>query len=139
MWYYYVLCMVVWIAYSLFEGYREAYYYNNTYTSEVSEKRNMHPSFDAQRLLVMGLFISGNFCADGVMVLLSMSLVFSFFHDGMYYATRNNINSNMYIRRWMSNSSQSNASFEITFTGRLILLFLGFLVLSYTIFNLWGI
>lgn len=94
------LFLVIWILYSCFEGVREAYYWN----LYPQYKFNIHTIFFIQRLFVLLLVSSLN-----PVYLISGSLIFSFFHNGSYYTTRNFLNSNNYPKKWFDQSNQSTS------------------------------
>jgi hypothetical protein len=139
--------MFLWIAYSIFEGWREAHYWfhrtNSPYFEQV-KNIDQHNLFVAQRgipLLLMGyiaMMLSGSFIITGL-VLLGNALLFSFFHNGMMYTVRNWIskkitpNHIVYPKRWLAQSSSSQA--KLTFlmgpTSRTIQAVIG--IISYIV------
>lgn len=65
--------------------------------------------------------------------LLSLLLMFPYFHDGQYYCTRNDLNSTIYPKRWRDSSTTSQAIFEFNYTKRVILSITSILILLTTL------
>jgi hypothetical protein len=103
------------------EGKREAYYYHSASKTGDSDKYNLHAIFQLQRALVLFLsvIICGNiFLSAGIGF--AMICSFSYFHNGSYYCTRNNLNKDIYKLRWKDDSTTSHSAFEIQYGERLI-------------------
>jgi len=68
-----------------------------------------------QLTIIAGLFIAGAFI-----------LSFAFFHDGMYYEQRYQIDNRVYRKRWWSNPSLTTTSkIKFTSTTRIVLALIG--------------
>jgi len=108
-----ILANIVWILYALIEGFREGYYWFFKSTSKRADEFEIHPIFAAQRGIVLLLICSVllflvspiNACLN----LLSNALIFSFFHNGIYYITRNKLDSKVYPLGWKAESTTSTA------------------------------
>jgi hypothetical protein len=111
------------------EGIREAfYYYAVILAKNIPITKNLHPLYALQRGLFIGLIIF--MCPDPsimntVVMLLVLSFVFPFFHDGMYYYTRNRLDARTYPKKWWDHSLTSNAIIEINTNGRVLMVLIG--------------
>ena len=114
--------LLLWIAYSCLEGVREGYYWN----LYPSYKINIHTIFFIQRSFVL-LIIS----LLNPVSIIALSLIFSFFHNGSYYLTRNKLNSKVYPKKWFDQSKNSTSWMTKFNTpiSRSIQLFIGLLIL----------
>lgn len=90
-----------------------------------------------QRGLVMVLlscltWYSYGFCMT-IVNFISMGMVFSFFHNGGYYLTRNKIDKNTYPLGWKDQSTTSTAKLTkfMTFRNRSILMVIGYAILTF--------
>ena len=95
---------ILWILYSMLEGFREGFYW---YFKGISKSKNdfeIHPVFASQRgiiLILIGVMLSFTIGWFSILNTVGMALVFSFFHNGSYYVTRNRIDSKVYPLKWM--------------------------------------
>lgn len=132
-----ILVTILWIVYSILEGYREAFYF--FFETEDLQKKvtDLHPYFACQRIIVGGL---SAFIAVGLsnvlftlICLVSLGLMFTFLHDGMYYAQRNNLNKETYPKRWFDYSTTSTAKLDkfLNPTNRIIMFIVGIGGLAY--------
>ena len=103
-----LLTNIVWIVYSLTEGIREGFYWHYENSCKRVCDFNVNPIFNLQRTLI--LLITSIVMVDkiGWYSLLSsicMILIFSFFHNGTYYHTRNKLsNGDLYPKGWCDES-----------------------------------
>lgn len=98
---------IIWIGYSLTEGIMEGFYWNYENKSKRVCEFNVNRIFNLQRLLVF--LITGGFLVHtlgyySLFCLISMFLIFPFFHNGTYYYTRNKLDNNLYKKRWVDES-----------------------------------
>ena len=98
---------LIWIVYSLTEGMREGFYWHYENSCKKVCDFDINPIFHLQRVLV--LLISSVVMVDtlGWYSLLSsicMILIFSFFHNGTYYHTRNKLGGKLYPKGWCDES-----------------------------------
>jgi hypothetical protein len=127
-----LIAFFVWIAYAIIEGFREGYYWHYKNRGDDGNKYEIHPIFSAQRGLVLGLigllaFLSLN-KLTGILIgmallksglfVLSLMLMFSFIHNGMYYTTRNILNKKIYNLKWKDHSTTSTAKMTKLFNFR---------------------
>lgn len=117
-----ILANIVWIIYALIEGFREGFYWHFKSTSKQVYEFEIHPIFAAQRgivlLLILGCLLFMVSPANAYLNLLSNALIFSFFHNGTYYLTRNKLDPKVYPTGWMSQSTTSTAKLTKVFTYR---------------------
>lgn len=126
---YQVLILLLSISYFLLEGKREAMYYhfkNQITGTDLKE----HTLFTLQRSLflisLLIVFLSQlTPIINSLLFIFSLSLIFPYFHDGMYYLTRNKLNTFIYKKRWKDNSTTSTAKFEIKYQLRLFMFLIG--------------
>lgn len=102
-----IIMNLIWIGYSLTEGIREGFYWHYENISRKVCDFDINPVFNLQRALV--LLISGGFMVQilgwySLFSLLSMILMFSFFHNGTYYYTRNKLSGKTYEKGWKDES-----------------------------------
>ena len=102
-----IIMNLIWIGYSLTEGIREGFYWHYENISKKVCDFDVNPVFNLQRALV--LLISGGFMVQilgwySLLSLLSMVLMFSFFHNGTYYYTRNKLSGKIYEKGWKDES-----------------------------------
>ena len=123
-----IVITILWIAYSLLEGFREAHYYDTH-----PNHKNIHWVYFIQR----GVVLAGAFGSltipyiESGLVCFSLVLIFSFFHNGAYYQTRHYLNKSVYPKGFFSNSDTSQAVFEFSFWWRTSMAIFGFLLLFY--------
>jgi len=102
-----LLTNILWITYSLTEGVREGFYWHYENKSKRVCEFNVNRIFNLQRLLVLllsGGFLTYTLGTHSLLCILGMILMFSFFHNGTYYYTRNKLNSSLYPKKWTDES-----------------------------------
>lgn len=127
---------ILWVAYALLEGNREGYFYG--YSISYAPKKNLHGLFTLQRSIVLifigtCLFLSHYYLLRDLSILFGLSLIFPFFHDGIYYITRHKINPLIYPEGWLSESTTSTAKIELDLKSRIIFLVVGLGILTINI------
>jgi hypothetical protein len=97
----------LWIIYCIFEGAREAFYWNTYPTYDF----NIHWMFFVTRAIFLAV-------ASDLLwqIIVSFALMFSFIHNGAYYTTRNILNRDLYKKKWFDQSTTSTA-FLTKFNG----------------------
>jgi hypothetical protein len=121
---------IIWILYSLTEGVREGFYWHYENKSKRVCDFNINPIFHLQRSLV--LLLTGGLLVHtlgwfSLLSLVCMIMMFSFFHNGTYYYTRNKLQPGTYPKGW-SDESKSFPPFHTslyTYKKRTISLILG--------------
>lgn len=115
---------IVWMVFAGFSAYSEAFYHDCLYKNKYDHP-NLHPTYTFIRVmmaLALVVFTASylywmNACLFGVFCFCS----FSFIHNGVLYATRNNITPEIYKKRWWANKERgdsknsSNLEIEVGF------------------------
>lgn len=112
-----LILLALFLAYSAFEGWREGIYWHVKIGSRFHDwfpKTEEHIIFSIQRaiVLLMGgilLFFTGMSWWLTLLSVLGCALVFSFMHNGAMYMTRNKLDSTVYHKGWMDQSTSSVA------------------------------
>lgn len=136
-----LVVFVGWIVFSLFEGREEAHTIDFRDFSDKNYKKNLHPLWVGQRLVVGIVFCALLFIIVKVwyivlLVGIGMIWSFPFFHEGSYYSYINKLNGS-YPRKWKTNQNNSNAKFSIqSYRIRLVFMLvgLGVFILSIVLF-----
>lgn len=129
----YISIYICWIAYSCLEGFREALYYDLA-VKEGNGVRELHKIYTIQRSMVIIPIVALSFRIDGFYSLFyfaALVLSFSYFHDGTYYVTRNDLDHTVYPKRWMDESTTSTAKIELSYEQRFSLFVLGIICLIF--------
>ncbi len=132
-----IITNLIWVVYSILEGLREGFYWHFKGGSKPSiTNKNcnfeIHPIFALQRgivLLVIGGLLYYTIGLYSIVSVLSMMSIFSFFHNGTYYSTRNKLDSTIYPLKWRDQSTTSTAKMTkiMTYKNRTIFMILGVL------------
>jgi hypothetical protein len=105
---------LLWILFAVYEGKREAFYFSfkmkSSLTQQKSYKMDEHGMFTIQRLFVASIACIAcyNNWVNCIFILLSFMACFPFFHDGMYYVTRQKLDG-IYKKGWFDQSTTSTA------------------------------
>lgn len=120
------------ILWSLFEGIREAFYYDSKMRDVNASIKNEHWMFAMQRLIVFGAFSYHDEPVIQLIMMASFMLVFPFFHDGMYHQMRNWIDINKYPDGWTTDPDPdaSNAVLDFPFWMRVLMLLCGVILFT---------
>lgn len=95
---------ILWCCYGMLEGWREAIFFHRVEVDKTAGKL-LHSWWTVQRALVLGIIVITNF----QWWVISLPLVFIWFHDGQYYTTRNKYNKQIYNKKWFAQSTTSTA------------------------------
>lgn len=125
-----IILTICWIISALVEGKRDANFYHNKMTSTNPDKQNIHWLFTVERFIIWALIIKiyslhESILSTGIFSL-SLVLIFSFFHNGMYYKIRHKLDNNVYSKGWWSSSTTSEAFIELDLRARIFLVVVGF-------------
>ncbi len=107
---YYYLALV-WIMFSLLEGFTEAWHWHYKIQAQDEKKTDAHMYFTLRRLCIWILLFGIDFRL-GMFALFS----FPFLHDGAYYYHRNELTPGVYRRGFFDQSSTSTAYLTKFFT-----------------------
>ncbi len=120
------ICLLLWIAYSIIEGKREAFFWHHKTNSsdyKFFKDINRHPIFSIQRgLMLLTLGISTYYILDSIIwssyLFVMNCLIFTFFHNGAMYLERfkmsvfvnpHDSNKWIYKKGWWDQSTTSTA------------------------------
>ena len=98
---------LIWIFYSLTEGVREGFYWNYENKSKRVCEFDINKVYTLQRSFVLTLVGGFLVHALGWFSLISLAcmvVMFSFFHNGTYYYTRNKLQPGLYSKGWSDES-----------------------------------
>lgn len=124
----------VWVMYAMLEGFREGFYWFFKMNSRRKSDFEIHPAFMIQRGIVIFLIalvvLSYVSIWQMLIIMLSISMIFSYFHNGSYYLTRHKLDSKTYPMGWKSQSSTSTAKLTkfMTYRNRTILMIAGYII-----------
>ena len=121
---------LIWIAYSLLEGFREGFYFYFKTNSSIENNYVIHPAFTIQRgltLLIIGGFLFFIINWWSILIVTTLAMTFTYFHDGAYYLTRHKLNNNDYPKGWKDESTTSTAKINMNYKVRTILMVVGLL------------
>ena len=112
------LSFLVWCLFSAVEGVRDGIFYHY-YNHKFPKTFNEHIIFVLERGIMMGVLVY----VTNWWFLIPMILSFSFIHNGIYYTTRNQLNEDLYDKKWWDQSETSSSFFTdiMTPTVRTIL------------------
>jgi hypothetical protein len=125
-----ILINLSWIAYSMADGFREGFYWHFRRNSRRGCDFEINQVFGLQRLLVIlliSMFMMYSIGYLSIFISVCLSMIFSFFHNGTYYLTRNKLDDKRYPNKWKDESR----TFPVFYSGlmsyrkRTILMVLG--------------
>lgn len=126
---YLFILLVIAIGAMLIDSARDAFYYHDRYTSTEPADYNIHYIFVLERTIIWGLvsfiFYTLTNLFSTVLFAGGLILIFSFFHNGMYYFVRHKLNKNVYPKGWFDSSTTSTSWIELPVIQRTILAALG--------------
>lgn len=121
---------VIWIILALLNGCRDSFYYHYRMTSIQQKNENIHWIYFCNRFVTWSLILIVHSMyfqtlSTGIYGA-SLILVFSFFHNGMYYLVRKKLSkADIYPKGWWSSSTSSQATIELNNVSRIFLLITG--------------
>lgn len=125
-----IILALYWIAISVTEGVRDGHFFHNKMTSVNPDKQDIHWLFTVERLIGGSLIfyiysINNHHLIDAFIFSAGLVLIFSYFHNGSYYCTRNSLDRNIYTKRWKDSSSTSQSWIELNYKTRLVMMMAG--------------
>lgn len=130
----------LWVLSAMVEGFIQAHYYD-AIPEDTKGHINIHPFYVILRSLLLGLMgyevlMVSDFKLAFVFIFIQCC-IFSFFHNGVYYKTRNWLNPKIYKKGFCDASETSKAVIELGFGIRTSLAIIGFvgLVMTYLEFK----
>lgn len=128
-----LLTNLIWIAYSMIDGFREGFYWHYRNNSRRTCEFEINRIFSLQRSLVI-LLIAGFLVHTlgwfSLISTISMIMLFSYFHNGTYYLTRNKLDDKMYPMRWKDESRTLPVFYSglMKYNKRTVLMILGLVI-----------
>ena len=128
-----LLTNLIWIAYSMIDGFREGFYWHYRNNSRRTCEFEINRIFSLQRSLVI-LLIAGFLVHTlgwfSLISTISMIMLFSYFHNGTYYLTRNKLDDKMYPMRWKDESRTRPVFYSglMKYNKRTVLMILGLVI-----------
>lgn len=124
-----IILLVFWILEALSFGKQDAHLYHDRMTSTNPDKENIHYLFAIDRFVLLVLiswvhFISHSVLNTGVFAS-SLMLLYSFFHNSAYYATRNSLDKKVYPKKWLDSSTTSESFLEFNLISRVFMAIVG--------------
>lgn len=123
--------LVVWILVARTEGARDGHFFHDRNTSSNPDKENMHWLFALERFIILSLICWIHVLVNSIfntgIFALSLALMFSYFHNGEYYRTRNSLDKNVYPKGWFDSSTTSESIVELNVGARTFLAIVGFI------------
>lgn len=128
-----LLTNLIWIAYSMMDGFREGFYWHYRNNSRRTCEFEINRIFILQRFLVLSLVAGLLVYSLGwysLISTLSMMMMFSYFHNGTYYLTRNKLDDKMYPNKWRDESRTLPVFYSglMKYNRRSILMILGLVI-----------
>jgi hypothetical protein len=122
-----IVMILMFIVYSLLQGFIDAHTYHYKNTSSSPKGLNLHPFLSTIRgiILVLMYLIFGQ-----ISFIIGLSFIFSYFHNGMYYLTRDDLSPGTYPKRWSDSSSTSTSFWEFDYVERIILMQAGVVLIA---------
>lgn len=128
---------ICWIVASLTEGVRDGHFFHDRNTSNNPDKQNIHWLFTLERFIIWTLIVKAHWLTSASyyhssilstgIFSFSLILIFSFFHNSMYYHTRHKLDKNVYPKGWLDTSTTSEAFIELDLRARVFLAAVGIL------------
>lgn len=121
---------LIFAAYATLEGIREAFYFHYKGFGNPETVPDEHLLFTLQRAIVWMILpfvafpLYGWWCA---ITLVTTPLIFSFFHNGNYYSTRNTIDPTVYHKGFKDMTTSSTAKISMSYPVRTTLFVIGIL------------
>lgn len=128
-----LILTLVWILCSIIEAFIQGHYYDSI-PVETKKHINLHPFFVFTRSCLLGIMfyevlMISHWVFSGLFIIIQM-LIFSFFHNGTYYKTRNWLNSQIYPKGFWDSSETSRAVIELGLGMRITMAAIGFIGLA---------
>lgn len=129
------ILILIWIAFALVSGILEAFYFSKKQKHVELWDMNIHYWFTVVRIIVAYLIVMVILFQVGKLECLLFSiimiLIFPWFHDGMYYTTRELIKKGTYKLYWIDQSLETDAKYSYNFVIRTIALIAALLMFPY--------
>lgn len=118
-----------WIIVSITEATRDAFFYHNRVSATSPDTHNIHWLFTLERAIVLSAlcYINSVYFTtlNTIVFTSSLVLIFSFFHNGMYFTIRNYLNKAIYPKKWLDHSTTSTDKIELSVISRTVMMVVG--------------
>lgn len=132
------ILFVIWILFSYLEGKRDASFFHANVSSPNPVAENLHWLFTFTRTIVLGLITWIIFSKYSISVTIiyafSLSMIFSWIHNGVYYHIRHKLDSNSYPKGFYDTSTTSTSIIELDYSIRTLLALIGVMGIILTLF-----
>lgn len=114
-----ILIYSIWIIFAVIMGFFEAYYFSAIYNHIIKRAKFDHEIFTIFRGIIAALllYFSLGITWSSLFIGAAFMAIFPWFHDGMYYLMRDNLD-NVYPERWKAHSTTSTAKFDFNYEQR---------------------
>lgn len=148
----FLILYITWTFFACLEGKRDASFFHSNMKTPDPVKENIHWVFSVTRGIVWSLIILITLYEYPNQITLSdlwdlfpslpivstvfagsLTLIFSFFHNGTYYLIRNRLDSNVYPKGFFDSSTTSTSFFEFGFKSRTIMALIAFVGIVITL------
>lgn len=132
----YLHIIFFWILFAAVSGVTEAVLFSNNVilaNSKKKEWQDEHFWFTTQRFIVYLILIRNLHLAECILLGLAFFAVFPFIHDGVYYTVRDIIYPGSYPKRFLDNSTETDAKLSFGDVARVSLFLIGVAIIIATI------
>lgn len=131
-WWSVLVCSIVCGVHAVTDGECDAFHFDRQPSERQKGWPDIHTYFVTRRSclwILVALFA-------GVPTAIGCMLMFPFFHEGAYYSRRNDLNGNVYARRWSEEpSSTSTSRWNFSYTERCWFAAIGIIILCVVLFG----
>lgn len=127
-----LVCAIACTVHALTDGECDAFHFDRAPSPRQAKWPDIHGYFVIRR---SALWVIVAVCA-GIPTAVGCILLFPFLHDGVYYSRRNDLNGNVYARRWSEEpSSTSTARWNFSYSERCWFAAIGTIILCVVVFG----
>ena len=127
--------ILAWITFTLITGIAEAFYFNKNQRHVKVLGLNIHFWFGVIRSLVAAPLCFHVFIDIGLLESILMGVImilsFPFFHDAVYYTTRELLKKGTYPKTWLDQSKETDATLSFNIYWRVVFLIITLLIFPY--------
>lgn len=127
--------ILIWITFILITGIGEAIFFNENPKQITIQGKDIHFWFTALRttiaIPIVIIILINVGILESLLFSFIMIMIFPFFHDGIYYTTRELLKKGTYPLYWIDQSKTTNAKYSYNIVIRTIGLILGLLTFPY--------
>lgn len=123
-----IISTIIWLLHTVLNSYVQSYYYS-LFPSE-KKHPNLHQVYVMIRAIILALILWNLWYDLGWMLTgiygLCLCCIYSFFHNGVYYAMRHKIDKEVYPKGFWDASTTSQATIELGIGMRTAIAIVGF-------------